>query len=123
MVIFLFVFVPLAITALVVLLTARALRPKYTPTPVAHPRVADLDASHYPYAVTLTVTGMDTEHSARRVQDALNVLGDIWAEQADWQSGSVRVLCKNPPDTEVLRRAVTETGCTVLRVKKSGTEN
>lgn len=120
MAIFLFIFVPLAVTAGVVLITARSLRAQSRPSRPEHTRVADLHREHYPYAVTLTLSGMDTENAARRVQDALNALGDLWAEGADWNAGTVHVLCKERPDAAALRSAAANAGCTVLSVQREG---
>lgn len=120
MAIFLFIFIPLAVTAGVVLMTARSLRTQSKPTRPEHTRVADLHREHYPHAVSLTVSGMETEAAARRVQDALNTLEGTWADQVNWEDGSVHVLCKERPDTSVLRSAAVNAGCTVLSVKREG---
>jgi hypothetical protein len=116
--IFLILFLPLALTVAVVLLTARSLRSQERGRGVEHTRVADLHREHYPFALTLTVSGMDTEAAARRLQDSLNALEGTWAEQADWEAGKVQVLCKEKPDTAALRSAAAAAGCTVLSTKR-----
>lgn len=112
------VLLPIVLTVVVVLITARSLRASSAPSRTEHTRVADLNRDHYPYGVLLTLSGMDTEAAARQVQDQLNRLEGVWAEGVDWTAGTVHVLCKERPDTAALRQAAAETGCTVLGVRK-----
>jgi hypothetical protein len=116
--IFFLLFLPLVLTVGVVLLTARSLGTQKRGSSAGHTRVADLHREHYPYALTLTVSGMDTEAAARRLQDSLNALEGTWAEKADWQGGTVHLLCKEKPDTAALRSAAAAAGCTVLSTRR-----
>lgn len=112
------VLLPIVLTVVVVLLTARSLRASSRPSRPEHTRVADLNRDHYPFGVRFTLSGMDSEDAARRVQDRLNRLEGVWAEGADWSAGELHVLCKEQPDLSALRQAVADTGCTVLRASK-----
>lgn len=112
------ILLPVVLTAALLLLTARSLHSGSAPSPARPVQAADQNPDHYPHALRLRLSGMDTERSARRVQDRLNALDGVWAAEADWSAGTLRVLCKSVPDTDALRQAVSETGCTVLRVRR-----
>lgn len=116
------VLLPIVLTVVVVWITARSLRASAAPSRPEHTRVADLNRDHYPHGMRLTLSGMDTEEAARRVQDQLNRLEGVWAEGVDWNAGTVHVLSKEQPDTAALRQAVAEAGCIVLRAGKDAGE-
>ncbi len=78
-------------------------------------RVADHDRSHYPYTITLRIDGMTCGNCTRRVENALNRLEGTWAT-VDFSEGKATVRTKQPADTEVLRRAVSDAGYTMLGV-------
>ena len=61
-------------------------------------QVTDRDRSHYPYSLTLRVTGMTCQNCARRVENALDSHEGVWA-RVDLGRGTVRVLMKEqvPP--------------------------
>ena len=81
----------------------------------------DRNKGHYPYAVVLTIDGMTCENCARRVENALNQMGDVWAT-VNLGKRQALVLLKWRPEEGTLRDAVQNAGYTVLSVtyKRSG---
>ncbi len=79
-------------------------------------RVGDRDKRHYPYAVVLTIDGMTCGNCARRVENALNQLENVWAK-VDYSTKLAFLRCKEMPDEMLLRRSVRETGYTVTEIK------
>lgn len=80
-------------------------------------RVEDKDRSHYPYTFVLTIDGMTCSNCVRRVENALNRLQGVWA-QVDLGSRTATLYLKQLLPEETLRRAVRETGYTVLEVRE-----
>ena len=76
--------------------------------------VADRDRSHYPFEITLRIGGMTCENCARRVENALNALGDTWAT-VSIASHTAKVRCKREPDLRRLSDAVREAGYVVMK--------
>lgn len=79
-------------------------------------KVRDRDRSHYPYKVTLKIDGMTCSNCARRVENALNSMEGVWVQEISFGEGIVRMLCKEEPELQEVRRKVAEAGYTVLRV-------
>ena len=75
--------------------------------------VADRNKHHYPYKVSLQIGGMTCENCARRVGNALNALDGVWA-RVRVDDATARILCKQPPDEDALRRAVRGAGYVAL---------
>lgn len=79
-------------------------------------KVADKNPAHYPHTVILTIDGMVCSHCAERVENALNVLPEVWAK-ADVSAKTATVRTKRQPDTEALRKAVNAIGpYTVMKI-------
>lgn len=79
-------------------------------------RVRDKDASHYPHALRVQVSGMTCSHCAARVENALNGIDGVWAK-VDLGSGSALVRMKAPVPREQLERAVAQAGYTLTAAK------
>ena len=73
----------------------------------------DRNRAHYPYQITLKIGGMTCENCARRVENALNALDGVWA-RVRVDDAAARILCKQPPDEDALRRAVRGAGYVAL---------
>ena len=85
---------------------------------VALEPVKDRNPAHYPYLVSLELGGMSCENCARRVANALNALEGVWAT-VDLNSHRAAVRCKERPDEESLRRAVSLAGYAVMDYRES----
>lgn len=80
-------------------------------------RVVDRRRAHYPYRALLTVDGMVCGQCGRRVAEALEAQGDLFAE-VDVTHGRVTVYGKHPLVPQSLRDAVNALGpYTVLSVE------
>ena len=77
--------------------------------------VADRNRKHYPYQVRMQIGGMTCENCARRVENALNSLDNVWAEVRISDHTAV-VRLKQEPDVRELSRKVTEAGYAVTRI-------
>lgn len=75
---------------------------------VARPTVADTNEAHYPYSAELTVEGMHCEHCLAAVEAALDGIGGVWARAS--LPDHVRVLSKDPIDSDALVAAVESAG-------------
>ena len=78
-------------------------------------RVKDRRTSHYGYSYRFLVDGMHCAACVRRVENALNALGDVLAK-ANLSQKTVQVFCKNQPNISVFENAITQAGDTVLSV-------
>ena len=78
--------------------------------------VRDRNKAHYPYTVSLSVSGMTCENCARKVENALNSLEGIWAK-VDISTHKATVRCKEEPDERLLARTVMEAGYVVTDMK------
>lgn len=76
-------------------------------------RVADRDASHYPYQTFLDIGGMTCSGCAARVENALNEIPGTWASVSIADKRAL-VRSKGVPDEQALRDAVTGAGYAVL---------
>lgn len=85
-----------------------------------HVRVKDKNPAHYPSAVELAVSGMTCENCARRVEDALNGIGGVWA-RVDRARGAALVRMKSPVPQDELRRVVAQAGYAVTEVREEET--
>ena len=79
-------------------------------------RVADRDASHYPYVIRLGVTGMTCSNCKRRVENALNGIDGVFAE-VNLKKACAVVRMKTPVPEDALRRAVAQAGYGVSEYK------
>ena len=57
-------------------------------------KVSDTDKSHYPYQYELTIDGMMCSNCAANVENAINAMGDTWAQVELGRHRAV-VLSKN----------------------------
>ena len=78
-------------------------------------KVADTDASNYPYATDLLIGGMSCQGCAENVQNALNGLGGTWAT-VDLASKTAHILSKSPVDESACEEAVKNAGYYVMKV-------
>jgi copper chaperone CopZ len=76
-------------------------------------RVADKDASHYPFEVELSISGMSCQGCARTVEGALDGVDGTWAE-VDLASSTAHVRSKTPIDLDAYRQAVSDAGYKVV---------
>lgn len=76
-------------------------------------RVADRDKRHYPYQTELSIGNMTCENCAIRVENALNVLPDTWA-QVSISTHKALVRTKQEPDVAELKRAISAAGYVVV---------
>lgn len=79
-------------------------------------KVSDHNKEHYPYTVTLDIDGMTCSSCSRRVENALNEIGGVWAK-VDLGAHKATVRLKQEPDEAVLRAAVQRAGYTVMSVQ------
>jgi hypothetical protein len=110
------VLLPIVLCVVCIIAASRALRQRSKGE--ERVKVADTNARHYPYALTLTLSGMDSAAAALRSQNELNRLEGTWADESDWEAGTLHVLSKEMPDTSLIRQRLSQAGCTVLSVKK-----
>ena len=75
---------------------------------------ADRDKSHYPHTLVLGVDGMTCQNCQRRVENALNILPDTYAE-VDLSAQRVTVLTKAEADEDAVRKAIRDAGYLPLR--------
>lgn len=78
-------------------------------------RVRDRKKANYPYSYSLKVDGMVCAGCARKVENALNSDGKLWAK-ADLEHNEVRVLSKKEMDREGFLQLLNGTSYTLLEV-------
>lgn len=78
-------------------------------------KVADTDASHYPYEDELLIGGMSCDGCVANVQNALNALDGIWAT-VTLGDHTARIRSKNPIDRAQLETAVKNAGYYVMKL-------
>lgn len=78
-------------------------------------KVADKNAAHYPYSVTLKIEGMHCANCTDRVENALNRLDGIWAKVSLKRAEAV-LRSKSVLDDETLRTAVARAGYRVTEI-------
>lgn len=78
-------------------------------------KVADKNAAHYPYSVTLKVEGMRCANCTSRVENALNRLDGAWAK-VSLKRAEAAVRSKSVIDDETLRTAVARAGYKVTEI-------
>ena len=78
-------------------------------------RVKDRNRSNYPYSYTLKVDGMVCAGCARKVENAINSDGELWAE-ANLENKEVHVLSKKEMDRESFLRLLNDVSYTLLDV-------
>ncbi len=78
-------------------------------------KVADKNAAHYPYSVTLKIEGMRCANCTDRVENALNRLDGIWAKVSLKRAEAV-LRSKSVLDDETLRTAVARAGYRVTEI-------
>lgn len=78
-------------------------------------KVADKNAAHYPYSVTLKIEGMRCANCTDRVENALNRLDRIWAKVSLKRAEAV-LRSKSVLDDETLRTAVARAGYRVTEI-------
>ena len=76
-------------------------------------RVRDRKRSNYPYSYKLKVDGLVCAGCARKVENALNSDGMLWAK-ADLEHREVHVLSKKETDRESFLRLLNGTSYTLL---------
>ncbi len=76
--------------------------------------VPDRKKAHYPYEAVLDIGGMTCENCARKVENALNGAGGVWAS-VSIASHQAKIRSKTVPDEEKLRDAVRQAGYVVTR--------
>lgn len=81
-------------------------------------KVQDKNRSHYSHSVTLRVDGMTCSNCARRVENALNSMDGVWADQVSFAEGRVHVLSKEHPDIAAVKQQLAEKGYIVLGVSE-----
>ncbi len=84
-------------------------------------RVQDRNVSHYPYQLVMKVGGMSCQHCVIRVENALNEMDGIWAT-VNLSAEQAMVRCKEKPDLDKLRQAVTGSGYSVLSIEQAASE-
>ena len=80
---------------------------------VPRARVADKDASHYPFEAELSIGGMSCQRCAQTVEGALDGVDGTWAE-VDLASRKAHVRSKRPIDLDAYRQAVSDAGYKVV---------
>lgn len=81
-------------------------------------KISDRNKAHYPYIAILTIDGMVCSNCASKIENALNVLGGVWAD-ADVNAKEVTVRMKQPIDEQLLRETVNSIGAyTVMKITK-----
>lgn len=78
-------------------------------------KVADKNAAHYPYSVTLKIEGMRCANCTDRVENALNRLDGVWAKVSLKRAEAV-LRSKSVIDDEILRTAVARAGYRVTEI-------
>ena len=78
-------------------------------------KVADKNAAHYPYSVTLKIEGMRCANCTDRVENALNRLYGVWAKVSLKRAEAV-LRSKSVLDDETLRTAVARAGYRVTEI-------
>ena len=78
-------------------------------------KVADKNAAHYPYSVTLKIEGMRCANCTDRVENALNRLDGIWAKVSLKRAEAV-LRSKSVLDDETLWTAVARAGYRVTEI-------
>ncbi len=78
-------------------------------------RVKDRDKSHYPFSYELKVEGMVCAGCVRKVENALNSDGELWAE-ADLEQKKVRVRSKREMERDDFVSLLSGTSYTLTEV-------
>ena len=78
-------------------------------------RVKDRNKAHYPYSYRLKVDGMVCAGCARRVENALNSDGELWA-RTNLEHKEVRVLAKKEMSRDAFAGLLKGTPYTLLEV-------
>lgn len=76
-------------------------------------KVKDKNKSHYSYEMDFKIDGMVCANCVRRVENALNSMEGTWAA-VDLIGRRAKVLLKNKPDEDAVRKAVLNAGYTVI---------
>ena len=86
--------------------------------PVRRKRVADLDASHYPYRYKLAIENMKCSNCAANVENALNDVEGNWAK-VNLGKKEADVLSKLPRTEEDFAKALASTSYKVSGCKET----
>ena len=79
-------------------------------------RVKDRDKANYPFSYTLRIEGMVCSGCVRKVENALNLEGELWAK-ADLGSKEVEVLSKRVMNRDDFLQLLKGTSYTLVDVK------
>ena len=79
-------------------------------------RVADTDASHYPYHAAVSVSGMTCKHCVQHVENAFNKHDGVWAV-VDLKKGLADVRAKKAMTNFEVRDIVSGAGYTATDIK------
>lgn len=77
-------------------------------------KVKDRSKKNYPYKTVVKIDGMSCGNCARRVENALNSLGDTLAEVELGDRQAV-IYTKQPADLDKFGQAIRDAGYTMLR--------
>ena len=80
-------------------------------------KVQDKNPDHYPYCVRISISGMNCRRCGRRVENALNTKGTVWAI-ADVKEGTALVRMKEALPDDTLRKIVSRLGFTVMGIER-----
>lgn len=78
-------------------------------------RVSDRNVAHYPFSYKLKIDGMVCAGCARKVENAFNADGELWAK-ADLEHKEVQVLAKKDMSRDDFARLLKGTSYTLLQV-------
>ena len=78
-------------------------------------RVSDRNKTHYPFSYKLKVEGMVCAGCARKVENAFNAAGDLWAK-VDLENKEVRVLAKKEMSPDDFMHLLRGTSYTLLEM-------
>ena len=78
-------------------------------------RIRDRKVSNYPYSYKLKIEGIVCAGCARKVENAINSDGELWAK-VDLEHKEVHVLSKKEMDRESFLRLLNGTSYTLLEV-------
>lgn len=79
-------------------------------------KIQDKNRHHYPHSVVLRVDGMTCGNCVRRVENALNSMEGVWADEVLLAEGKVHVLSKSQPDTMTMKQRLNKAGYVVLQI-------